>query len=953
LSIRTSVAVVAALLVTSCNSTPLPTYSVAAADAPVRRGERVLDWPWQESDLQPDPNTRYGKLPNGMRYAIRANRNQTATASFRLRFDVGSLMEADDQRGLAHFLEHMAFNGSANVPEGEMIRLLQRRGLSFGAHTNAYTSFDETVYMLEAPNTQAETLDTVFMLMRELGNLTIASDAVDRERGVILSEERSRNTPGLRAAQAQWNALFPNARFPKRMPIGAADVIRNAPPQRLRDLYESFYRPERAFFVVSGDIDVGQMEAKIRATFSDWRPARPDPGDPELGNGDDGAASGYFYDPGLPTSVQIAAVHPAEREANTVAQVRRNFLRGIGNAIVTRRLIRLARASDATFQSGQASTDEMYDTVNVSTIELATQAANWQAAIGTAEQEVRRAVEFGFTQAEIDEQIARYRTSFRTSAEQAATRTSSELANEIVGEFGHWGVDMDPADELVMFERLAPDLTRTNVHAAFRALWANVDPRLFLGSGTRIENAAEQQVAAYVASRRLAVSAPADQTNVQFAYTNFGAVGSVAERREIADLGITTVRFANNVRLNLKHTDFTDNSVLVSVRFGSGTLELPGAQPGLGMLLQSLPEGGLQAHSADDLQSILAGRNVQTRIGAAADAFALSGATTPGDLELQLQLMAAYLTHPGYRGEALQRFRQNMANQYPSIAATPSGVVQRDVPRLLRSGDARYGIPGLTEINARSFDELRAALQHASSHGAIEIGIVGDVEVEQTIQLVGRTFGALPARDAAEPSFAAARAITFPQGARQATILRHEGQANRGMALTYWPTTDDSNARTMRTLELLRAVMSVKLIERVRESEGATYSPLAQAMFSHANPGYGYLGVSLDLEPQNVNRFFGIVDEIAASLAAGDISADELERARRPIVDDFRNSQEDNRYWMSLVATAQTNAGALARHRATVADYEAVTIVDLRTAARRYLVPSRAYRVAVLPGPAL
>ncbi len=910
----------------------------------------MLDWPWQESDLRADPNTRYGKLANGMRYAIRANRNPTGAASFRFRFDVGSLMEDDDQRGLAHFLEHMAFNGSSNVPEGEMIRLLERRGLSFGAHTNAYTSFDETVYMLESPNTEPGTLDTAFMLMRELAsNLTIDPAAVDRERGVILSEERSRNTPELRAAQALWNAQFPNARFRERMPIGTTEVIRNAPAQRLRDLYEDFYRPERAFFVISGDIDVDQMEAKIRETFADWRSSRADPGDPELGSGEDGAQAGYFYDPGVATGAEIAAVRPAEREANTIAQVRRNFLRGIANAIVTRRLTRLARASGASIQGGQARNDEVYDTVNVARVQLATRAENWRVALSTGEQEIRRAALHGFTQAEINEQISRYRTAFRTAAEQGQTRTSSELADEIVSEFSHWGVDMDPADELQMFEQLAPDLTAENVHAAFRAQWQNVEPRIFVTSGARIENAPNEIVATYAASRRQAVTAPTDLANAQFAYTNFAAPGQIAERTEIADLGITTVRFANNVRLNLKRTDFTDNVVMVSVRFGAGLLELPTDRPGLGMLLQSLPEGGLEAHSADELQSILAGRNVRTQIGAGADAFTLSGATTPQDLELQLQLMAAYLAHPGYRVEAVERFRQNMANQYPTIAATPSGVSQRDVPRLLRSGDARYGIPSLDELRARDFDQLRQALERASSQGAIEIGIVGDIDVDQTVDLVGRTFGALPAREAADPPFTTERRLTFPQGARQATVLTHEGQANRALALTYWPTTDDSDTRTMRTLEILRAVMTLKLTHRVRETEAATYSPSAQAFFAHANPGYGYLGVSLDLEPENVNRFFGIVDEIAASLAAGEISADELERARRPILEQLRNNLEDNSYWYQLVATAQSDPAKLQRHRTIAADLNAVTVADLRRVARQYLIAARAYRVAIMP----
>lgn len=941
----------AVCLLASCETNAIAPATNAQAHAITpRQGERVLDWPWQESDLTPDPDVRFGRLPNGMRYAIRRNTTPSQTASFRLRFDAGSLMENEEQQGLAHFLEHMAFNGSTNVPEGEMVRLLQRHGLSFGAHTNAFTTFDQTVYQLDAPNTDTGTIDTAFMLMRELAsNLTISPAAVDRERGVVLSEERARNTPDYRANQAELNALYPEARFTHRMPIGLTDVLHNAPAQRIRDFYESYYRPERAFFVIAGDFDVDQMEDHIRQTFGDWRATRPDPADPQLGSGANGAAAGYFYDPGATTNVELQAVRPPLREPNTTANVRRSLLRIVANGILSRRLARLARAPNASFLSASAGDSESYSTLAASSVSLTARPENWDAALQVGEQEMRRALQFGFTQAEVNEQIANLRRYFATNAQQAPTRTSREIADGIVSEFGQWGVYTSPQQDLAIFQRLEADLTPADAHQAFRDEWGGVEPRIFLTSNTPVENAPARELAVLQQSRGVAVTAPIDSGNSQFAYTNFGPPGQVAERGEIADLGITTIRFANNVRLNLKRTAFADDSVLISVRFGGGRLELPSSEPGLASLQQSLPEGGLEAHSSDDLQTLLSGHNVGVQISARDDAFSFAGATTPSDLELELQLMTAYLTHPGYRQEGLDRFRQNIAIQYPTLSATPGGVVQRDVGRLLRSGDTRYGIPPQDQVMARSFDELRQALAPATTHGAIEVGIVGDIDVERTVQLVASTLGALPVRDAADPRFTAQRQIRFPPGAHQATVLHHQGQANRAMALTYWPAIDDSNARTVHTLEVLRAVMSLKLLDRVRESEGATYSPSAQAFFAHANPGYGYLGVSLDLVPENVNRFFGIVDRIAASLANGEISADELERARRPMLNDFHNDLEDNRYWYDLVSTAQSDSAKLAAHRSAITDYQAVSVADLRAAAQRYLVTARAYRIAILP----
>lgn len=311
---------------------------VALATPATRLGERHVDWPQQESDLQPDPAVRYGKLPNGLRYEIMANHTPSNAVSVRWRIDMGSLMEDEDQRGLAHFLEHMVFNGSEHVPEGEMAHILERHGLAFGADTNAYTSFNETVYQLDAPRVDSEELDTVFFLLRETASrLTIAPAAVDRERGVILSEERARNTPAYRNQNAEWTYLFPAARFPQRMPIGLTDVVAHVSPQRIRDLYETYYRPDRALLVVVGDIDPGAIEARIRATFSDWRALRADPGDPNLGRVvRPAAAAGYFFDPGVSPTIDLAAVRPAYTGRNDRQRYLHDVLRliaaGVGGA---------------------------------------------------------------------------------------------------------------------------------------------------------------------------------------------------------------------------------------------------------------------------------------------------------------------------------------------------------------------------------------------------------------------------------------------------------------------------------------------------------------------------------------------------------------------------------------------------------------------------------------------
>ena len=260
---------------TKASATPAATPA-RTSGAPTIDLVKPGQWPQAVSDVAPDPRVRFGVLPNGLRYAIQKNATPPGQAALRLWFDAGSLDETDEQQGLAHFLEHMAFNGSKNVPEGEMIKILERHGLSFGADTNASTNFSETTYQLDLPKTDDDTVDSSLMLLREAaGELTIAPDAVDRERGVVLSEERTRDSPGYRVFVNTFGFQLQGQRPPQRLPIGKTEILKTAPAQRIRDFYQAWYRPENAVVVAVGDFDVDAMEAKIKARFGDWKAVGP------------------------------------------------------------------------------------------------------------------------------------------------------------------------------------------------------------------------------------------------------------------------------------------------------------------------------------------------------------------------------------------------------------------------------------------------------------------------------------------------------------------------------------------------------------------------------------------------------------------------------------------------------------------------------------------------------
>jgi zinc protease len=925
-----------------------PTASIAN-DAVAAQEQAPNGWGFEASDLKPDPAVRFGMLANGMRYAIMANATPKGTASMRFHFNVGSLAEAEDQRGFAHFLEHMAFNGSTRVPEGEMVKLLERLGLAFGPDTNASTGFAETIYMLDLPQVGDSYIDTGLMLMRETASeLTIDPKAVDRERGVILGEMRARYNFGLRQFLDAAAFNFPLSPLATRLPIGDETVLKTAPAQRIRDLYEMYYRPDRATLVVVGDIDPAAIETRIKARFSDWAAKRGTPREPVRGTVDAGRprAIGTFIDPDVPTSVTFTVAKPYRALRDTAETRRRNTIEALANGILNRRLAKLTRQADARFAGASAGGGDVLQIADTATISVTAKDRDWKAALAIGEQELRRALQHGFTDAELAEQIANTRTALRNAADQAGTRTSAALANAIVGTLDDGDVFTTPQSGLARFEAYAPSLTAQDVTGAFRAMWQGASPLIHVSHNAAIDGDTGAIAAQLEASMKVAVMPPAAEAKNAFAHTDFGPAGQVVADSRIADLDIRTVRFANNVQLNIKRTDFEKGRVRVSLRVGGGVLEF-GQQPdGLVQLMGAFSAGGTAAHSADEIQSILAGRTVSAGFVPATDAFGGSAATTPDDLLVQLQLFAGLVSQPGFRAEGETQFRNAFSVVVPTLDTTPQGVATRDVGRIIANGDTRTGIPPLDELKKRSFAELRPVISNALARGHIEIGIVGDIDEDDAIAAVARTFGALPARAPDRSGFNAVR--TFPKK-RTPITLTHGGKPDQGLVQVFWPTRDGFDIAERTRLDLLSAVMQVMLTDELREKMGATYSAAATSVASTVFKGYGYMSVSLTVEPARMADVFGAIDRIAAQLAASPPNADLIARARTPMLERIARGRRENAVWLSIVDEAQTMPGDLESFRRQEAVLSAVSDKQLQQAARRYLTTRSALRISIVP----
>ncbi|MBV8686850.1 MAG: insulinase family protein [Alphaproteobacteria bacterium] len=906
--------------------------------------------PAASADLPADPAVRFGTLPNGLRFAVMRNATPKGEASLRLRIAAGSLAEEEDQRGLAHFIEHMVLNGTRHVPEGEFVRRLEREGLKFGPDTNASTTFEQTVYMLDVPQADAGKLDTALYLLREVaGEATLDPAAIDRERGVILSEERTRAGPAYRVLVDEIGYLFRGDLLAKRLPIGDTGVVRTAPRDRFADFYRRYYRPERAMLVAVGDFDPAAMEARIRLRFGDWKgrgAAGREPPPPVIPRR--GAESRVLIEPGGQNRVSIAWLRPHDPRPDSRALRRERLVERLALIILNRRLERLATGDDPPFLAAGASIDEQAERARVVQLAALAEPGAWSRALAAVEQEARRAAEHGFGQAELDREVTEIRARLAAAVAGAATRSTPGLAQGLVAAANEAEVFTAPETNLALFDAAVKDLKAADVAAALPRLFGGEGPLLYLTSTVPLAQGEAALAAAYDKSRATPVAAAGSEQAKAWPYRGFGAPGAVTERREIAGLGTVAVRFANGVRLLVKRTDFKKNQILVAVRYGGGQLDLPRDRDNpLWAFGSAFAAGGLGRLTEDEMKQALAGTVYSIGAGVDSDAFTLAGGTRPADFERQMQLLAAFVADPGWRPTGWERLRRYAPTLHEQMEATPGGVFQRDVAALLRSGDRRWATPSREAMAASGIADARALVGPALARGPIEVVVVGDVTVEEAIRQTAATFGALPAR-AATPGDPAARQVRFPE---PALVTRtHKGRADQGLAFIAWPTADFyADTRRARTLNLLGQVMQLRLTDEIREKQATTYSPSAGHAPSDTFPGYGYLSASIEAPPEKLGGFFADALKIAADLRNRAVGPDELERARRPLVDNLERQQAGNGWWLSQLPGAADRPERAESLRNALAQYRSITAAELREAARQYLLEARAWRFEALP----
>ena len=913
-------------------------------------------WPHEKSDLQPDPTLVFKKLPNGFRYVLMENHYPKNRVSMHLYVLAGSTYESDTQQGLAHFLEHMLFDGSTHFQPEELVKYFQSIGMKFGPDANAHTGFDRTVYDMLLPEGDGESLENGLVVMKDFAEgALLLSSQVEKERRVVLSEMRTRDSSSYRTYISTINFEFPDAIISKRLPIGKEEVLKSTERRDLKKFYDTWYRPEKMILVLAGDFDAKLAATLIDNKFSSLAPRAPPGIVPEFGDiSHKGVKPFYHFEKESGnTTVSIEAVKKVPPEPDSLDFQKKRLTKDIANQIVKHRLDTLARESDTPFTSASISSGNFLHQIKYAEISADCNPENWKDSLSLIEQTLRKALKYGFTESELARVKKDFLSELDNAVKEASTRNSHDLARKIIWSLNADRVFMSPEQKKELLASIVNSVTLKNVHDAFKEFWPS-DDRLVLVTGnaklTDINMDPETQILdTYFNSRSVTVSRPIKKSSVIFPYLpEPEKEGRIIRTNKIPDLGIVQVDFKNNVRLNLKKTDFKANQVIVNLAFGRGKSCEPLNMPGLALLTANvMNKSGLGVLKREEIERALSGKNTSVTFRVGEDRFLLKGETVTREVPLLFELLYAHFVDPGFRKEAYERSLKLYRQKYMALSSSIDGAMELSGVRFLAGGDNRFGLTDFTNFNKLSINDVRSWITQSIGNDDIEVSVVGDFDMESTIKLASKYFGSLSLKPIInQPK--EKRLPVFPVG--QSKAISASTKIQKGLIVVAYPTEDLWDISRTRRLSVLSAIISDRLREQIREKLGAAYTTFAFNRPSRVYPGYGVLQARAYVDPQEADGLIKNIKKILSDLVKDGLTRDELHRAIAPSLTSIKDMLRKNTYWLDTVLTGSEKYPQQIDWSRTInKDYASITQEEVSNLAEKYLDNHRTATIIVRP----
>lgn len=905
-------------------------------------------WPQEKSDLQPDPAMIFGQLDNGFRYVLMHNTEPQNRVAMKLDIQAGSLNESEQQRGIAHFLEHMLFNGSTNFKPGELVEYFQSIGMSFGGDTNAHTSYDETVYDITLPKGDIDTIEKGLLVFSDYARgATLLQTEIDRERGVILAEKRSRDSAAYRAHVAETKFSMAGTLIPERMPIGTVATINSADHALMKQFYDDWYRPKNMVLVMVGDFDPQKVEPLLVKQFSSLKGEGAQPSCPDLGSlKADGTDFFYHYEAEMGrTETSIGSLWNETPVDDSFALEQKELLAYTANQIMQYRLDDLASKSSAPFTKASIYSGVYLDRIGYAEIGAKSDPGKWKESLLLMENSLRRALDSGFTEVELQRVKKELLAQLDSAVLTASTRNSRTLASAIVRNINSNRVGQSPQQELELFGPVLIKMTLQEVEDRFREVWSHprrivkVNGNVILGDAPRKTIQASYEKA--LASRPDKYKGEIAKS---FPYLQFGTSQPPIAKDDFPAIGVTRYVFANGLILNLKKTSFEENSLEISVDFGLG--KASEASPGLAMLTKSVVGlSGTARIPKNGLDRILAGSSVDLGFQVNPASFSWQGKGLTKDAELLFQVLQSLLADPAVDKDAFVVSMERFKQFYKALASDVAGGMPLEGDAFLAEGHPGFGLPSWQEFSALSKEQVEAWFLPALSSSPLELSIVGDFDEEKILDLVGKYFSVLPKKE--KIRMKKQRAF-FPEG--KSLALTVPSTIDKAMLVVAWKSDDFWDIQRTRGLHLLAEIFSDKMRRVIREKMGASYSPQVYNSSSRIYDGYGVIRAVLVVNPSEIKTLKDEVLKIANELWQGNISDEELERAKGPMLTSLNDMVRSNRYWLgSVLSLSSRYPQQLQWPQSILQSFAGFQTEDIRKLAHDYLEPRKAAVITVVP----
>jgi zinc protease len=869
-----------------------------------------------------------------------------------LRVGTGSINEDENQRGLAHLLEHVAFNGSANFPTGTLIKRFEAAGLTFGAHQNATTGYIDTIYKLTVPNDPA-IMDLGLLYFSDVAyRLTIDPEEVKRERHVVSAERRSRDNAAARAFNNQLFALVPGSRFAERLPIGDERVVMGATAEQLRAYYQKWYRPDNTVLFIAGDLDTEALDALVRKHFSSW-PAATDPA-PNHSPGiqfykSDRAHVVHEY--GLISGdVNVAYLEPP-RDFGRTRGYRDWLVQSVGKQLLNWRLRDFILEGKVPFSSASATADTSF---GATLVEMKAKGAphDWEAVLKALLTEVKRARDHGFTDAEFGHALQVMRADYEKDALEEADAPQARWLTTMDSAVDENRRPLGARRQYELAQRLLPGITRAEVEQAIRARYAPERRTFTLALPRRADLKAPTSAELLKVAQSVEATPVAKLTERERPAKLLAKdpePGRTTQNALNGELNVLSATLENGVRVHIRPMNYKKDHASVRITLAGGRLNETPLNLGIteaATLPFKVP--ATDTLSSTDIRRLMATKHVT-----------LTGRDTPGALELDvegqqrdleegLRLAHLLLTRARIEPAIFDKWQQQASSREANREGSVDAQLHDRVDALLTNNDPRFRVLSSKEVGRLKLADAQNWLNAMLAGAPIEVAIVGDLSHEQALALAAKYLGSLPKRPPAAGAYAAARNLAVTPGPH-AALVKVDTATPKAMVYVGWRGPDWQDVHDWHVLDIAGRILTNRLLAEVRERRGMAYSIRARGTSNSLYRGNGRFRVSFIVDPVHAEEAADIVQRIVDEFVRNGPTAEELATAREQAALGFRSGSVGPEFWLDILSDLDYMGGDLKWVKNYLQNVEHYSREDLVAVLQKYFRPDRFIRVIGAP----